>query len=130
MKKIKTYQKNNTTVHHGVCFDALALVPDQSVDLIFADPPYNIGKKFGTFSDAWQSDEHYAEWCRSWLSVCISKLKPSGSLYVMTSTQAMPYLDLWLRERLSIMARIVWHYDSSGVQAKKYFGSIDRKSVV
>jgi site-specific DNA-methyltransferase (adenine-specific) len=42
----------------------------------------------------------------------------------MTSTQAMPYLDLWLRERMSVLSRIVWHYDSSGVQAKKYFGSM------
>ena len=42
----------------------------------------------------------------------------------MTSTQAMPYLDLWLRKRLTILSRIVWHYDSSGVQAKKYFGSL------
>ena len=55
---------------------------------------------------------------RGWLS------KPTGSLYVMTSTQAMPYLDLWLRERLSILSRIIWHYDSSGVQAKNYFGSL------
>jgi site-specific DNA-methyltransferase (adenine-specific) len=42
----------------------------------------------------------------------------------MTSTQAMPYLDLWLRERINILSRIVWHYDSSGVQAKKHFGSL------
>ena len=42
----------------------------------------------------------------------------------MTSTQAMPYLDLWMRKRLSVLSRIVWHYDSSGVQAKKYFGSL------
>ena len=36
----------------------------------------------------------------------------------------MPYLDLWLRDHLTVMSRIVWHYDSSGVQAKKYFGSL------
>lgn len=42
----------------------------------------------------------------------------------MTSTQAMPYLDLWMRDQCNILARIVWHYDSSGVQAKKYFGSM------
>jgi site-specific DNA-methyltransferase (adenine-specific) len=42
----------------------------------------------------------------------------------MTSTQAMPYIDLWLRDRLTVLSRIVWHYDSSGVQAKKYFGSL------
>lgn len=42
----------------------------------------------------------------------------------MTSTQAMPFLDLWLRDRCSIQSRIVWHYDSSGVQAKRYYGSM------
>ena len=36
----------------------------------------------------------------------------------------MPYLDIWLRSRCSVLSRIVWHYDSSGVQAKKYYGSM------
>ena len=42
----------------------------------------------------------------------------------MASTQTMPYLDLWLRDHVTILSRIVWHYDSSGVQAKKYYGSM------
>lgn len=116
--------KEAVTVYNGDCFACLADVEDLSVDLIFADPPYNIGKKFGDFMDVWPSDKHYAEWCYKWLELCIKKLKPNGSLYIMTSTQAMPYLDLWLRERLTVLSRIVWHYDSSGVQAKKFFGSL------
>lgn len=116
--------KKTVTVYNGDCFDCLQDIENESVDLIFADPPYNIGKKFGDFLDDWPSDKHYAEWCYKWLELCIQKLKPNGSLYVMTSTQAMPYLDLWLRERLTVLSRIVWHYDSSGVQAKKYFGSL------
>jgi site-specific DNA-methyltransferase (adenine-specific) len=99
-------------------------VADESVDLIFVDPPYNIGKKFGNFHDQWPSDSAYATWCYGWLNLCIRKLKPTGSMYVMTSTQAMPYIDLHLRERLTILSRIVWHYDSSGVQAKSYYGSM------
>ena len=91
---------------------------------VIVDPPYNIGKQYGDFKDSWASDRDYAEWCYEWLSLCVKKLKPNGSMYVMTSTQAMPYLDLWLRERLTILSRIVWHYDSSGVQAKKYYGSL------
>lgn len=118
------YQNETTTIYQGNCLDALNRIADSSVALIFADPPYNIGKKFGNFSDEWPSDIKYAEWCYEWLSLCIRKLTPSGSLYLMTSTQAMPYIDLWLRERLTILSRIVWHYDSSGVQAKKYFGSL------
>lgn len=115
---------NSASAYNGDCFDCLGDIPDESVDLIFADPPYNIGKKFGDFVDTWPSDKDYAEWCYKWLMLCIQKLKPTGSLYVMTSTQAMPYLDLWLRERLTVLSRIVWHYDSSGVQAKKHYGSL------
>lgn len=52
------------------------------------------------------------------------KLKPSGSLYVMTSTQFMPYFDIFIRKKMIILSRIIWAYDSSGVQAKRYFGSM------
>lgn len=121
---MRKFIKEGITIYNGDCFECLNDVRDESVDLIFADPPYNIGKKFGDFIDSWASDKEYAEWCYEWLQLCIKKLKPHGSLYVMTSTQAMPYLDLWLRERLTVLSRIVWHYDSSGVQAKKHFGSL------
>lgn len=110
---------------HGDALQALELyVPDGSVDLIFADPPYNIGKDFAGCKDKWPSDEAYLDWCYAWLDMCIRKLKPTGSLYVMTSTQFMPYFDLFLRSKMSILSRLVWFYDSSGVQAKKYFGSM------
>ena len=99
-------------------------VPNSSVDLIFVDPPYNIGKQFSNFYDKWLSDKEYVEWCYQWIDVCIKKLKPTGSMYLMTSTQAMPYLDLYIRKKLSVLSRIIWSYDSSGVQAKKYYGSL------
>ncbi len=124
MDKFIKQAKEAVTIYNGDCLDCLEDLKNESIDLIFADPPYNIGKIFGDFIDAWPSDKDYAEWCYKWLELCIKKLKPNGSLYVMTSTQAMPYIDLWLRERLTILSRIVWHYDSSGVQAKKYFGSL------
>ena len=99
-------------------------VPDRSIDLIFADPPYNIGKNFIDLPDKWGSDESYLEWCYKWLELCIKKLKSNGSMYVMTATQHMPYFDIFLRDKVTILSRIVWYYDSSGVQAKKYFGSL------
>jgi site-specific DNA-methyltransferase (adenine-specific) len=60
----------------------------------------------------------------SWLEKCIEKLSANGSLYVMSSTQCIPYLDILLRKKLNILSRIVWSYDSSGVQAKNHFGSM------
>lgn len=99
-------------------------IPDNSIDLIFADPPYNIGKDFNGFKDKWEFENDYLEWSYSWLNLCVKKLKHNGSLYLMASTQSMPYFDLYLRERLTILSRIVWYYDSSGVQAKKFYGSL------
>lgn len=114
--------------HRIYCGDALEVlkheIPDCSVDLLFADPPYNIGKNFAGLKDRWQTDEDYLAWCYQWLALGIQKLKPTGSLYVMTSTQFMPYFDLFLRDRIDILSRIVWYYDSSGVQAKRYYGSL------
>ncbi|MEB3800773.1 adenine-specific DNA-methyltransferase [Flavobacterium columnare] len=104
--------------------EALKTLPDNSVNLIFADPPYNIGKNFNGKIEKWDTEESYLEWCYEWLDLCIQKLKPNGSFYVMTATQFMPYFDIHLRKKLTILSRIVWSYDSSGVQAKKYYGSM------
>ena len=117
-----------TKKHKIILGDALEAlrteVADNSVDLIFADPPYNIGKNFNGHLDKWDKDEDYLNWCYEWLDLCIKKLKPNGSFYVMTSTQFMPYFDIYLRSKLNILSRLVWSYDSSGVQAKKYYGSM------
>jgi len=104
--------------------EALKTLADNSVDLIFADPPYNIGKNFNGKIEKWDTEESYLEWCYEWLDLCVQKLKPNGSFYVMTATQFMPYFDIHLRKKLTILSRVVWSYDSSGVQAKKYYGSM------
>lgn len=109
---------------HGDALQVLDRIPDGTCNLVFADPPYNIGKRFKAFNDRWKNDTEYVEWCELWLSKCINKLTPNGSLYLMSSTQSMPYLDLYLRQHLTVLSRIVWHYDSSGVQARRYFGSL------
>ena len=109
---------------YGDALEAIKSLPDNSVDLIFADPPYNIGKNVNGQSEKWKTEEGYLEWCYEWLDLCIQKLKLNGSFYVMTATQFMPYFDIYLRKKLDILSRIVWSYDSSGVQAKKYYGSM------
>lgn len=121
----KKHQNGSHTIYHGNALEVLQeTIPDGSVDLIFADPPYNIGKRFGEFDDKWPSDSDYAEWCKVWLDLCLSKLSNHGSMYIMTSTQAMPYLDLYLRDKTEVLSRIIWSYDSSGMQAKKHYGSM------
>ena len=123
-EKMREFGNSNHKIFWGDALNVLKKIEDKSVSLIFADPPYNIGKNFSGFLDKWPSDMEYAKWCERWLELCIKKLKPSGTLYVMSSTQAMPYIDIYLKGKMHILSRIVWSYDSSGVQAKKYFGSL------
>lgn len=124
MSDIKILGSDEHRIMLGDAIEALNQIEDGSVDLIFADPPYNIGKNFAGLKDKWSSDEEYLKWCYIWLQKCVDKLKPNGAFYVMTSTQFMPFFDLFLRNKITILSRIVWAYDSSGVQAKNYYGSM------
>ena len=122
---MEIFGNQNHKIIHGDAVEALRTqVADNSVDLFFADPPYNIGKNFNGHIEKWATEEAYLEWCYQWLDMCIKKLKPTGSFYVMTATQFMPYFDIFLRKKLDILSRVVWSYDSSGVQAKNYYGSM------
>ena len=111
-------------VFHGDSLAVLSQLENGSVPLIFADPPYNLGKKFGQTREAWPDQDAYLDWSYTWLQLCLDKLSPRGSFYVMTATQFMPYFDLFLRDRIFVRSRIVWAYDSSGVQARNYYGSL------
>lgn len=111
-------------IYLGDALTVLQNIPDESVDLIFVDPPYNIGKDFAGRKDKWETDEEYLSWCYQWIDLCINKLKSTGSFYVMTSTQFMPFFDIYIRKKMTILSRIIWSYDSSGVQAKNYYGSM------
>ena len=122
---INSYNKDGHIIHNGDVIEVLKTkVEDKSVDLIFIDPPYNIGKNFNGRKDSWKVDQDYLDWCYVWIDLCLQKLKENGSFYIMTSTQFIPYFDLYLRDKTSILSRIIWSYDSSGVQAKKFFGSM------
>ena len=94
------------------------------VDLIFADAPYNIGKDFGNNKDSWDSVASYIEWCKHWIDECMRILSDNGTMYFMTATQHMPYLDVYVSEKYNVLCRIIWSYDSSGVQSKKIYGSL------
>ena len=63
-------------------FAALPNLPDHSVDLMFADPPYNLTKSFNDRKFKKTSVDEYAEWLDSWLSETVRILKPTASIYI------------------------------------------------
>lgn len=121
---MQKFENKGHIIYHGDAIEVLSSeIADNSVDLVFIDPPYNIGKKFNGKKYK-QKDNEYLDWCYQWIDLCLKKLKETGSMYIMTSTQFMPYFDIYLRDKIEILSRIAWYYDSSGVQAKKYYGSM------
>lgn len=119
------YMNNdNSMAILGDSLSVLKKMKDKSVQLIFADAPYNIGKDFGNNSDKWESVHAYIDWCKTWIDECMRVLSDNGTMYFMTATQHMPYLDVFASEKYNVLCRIIWSYDSSGVQSKKIYGSL------
>lgn len=108
----------------GESLSIIKKMKDKSVHLVFADAPYNLGKDFGNDSDRWGNVNDYIEWCKEWIDECMRILSDTGTMYFMTATQHMPYLDVFVSEKYNVLCRIVWAYDSSGVQSKKMYGSL------
>lgn len=119
----KIHSENSMAIL-GDCISVLKNMKNKSVNLIFADAPYNIGKDFGNNSDKWENVQSYVSWCKEWIDECLRVLKDDGTMYFMTATQHMPYLDVYISEHYNVLCRIVWTYDSSGVQSKKLYGSL------
>ena len=97
-----------------LCGDALSLfktINDESVDLIIADPPYNLGKDYGNNLDSREFDE-YLDFSGEWLAHAKRVLTPTGSIYIFMGVRFIPYLYGVLDRELMLLFNswIVWHY--------------------
>ncbi len=117
-------ESKNSLIIFNDCVSTLKSMEAKSVDLIFADPPYNLGKDFGNNSDSWEDKKEYLKWCYEWIDECFRVLTDNGTFYLMNSTQNMPFISVYIQERYHVVNDIIWSYDSSGVQSKKKFGSL------
>lgn len=64
------------------CMTALPKIADGVVDTVFADPPFNLGKKYRANTNDSLPDQQYIDWCKSWIKECVRVLKPGGSLFI------------------------------------------------
>jgi site-specific DNA-methyltransferase (adenine-specific) len=107
-------------VENGDCLKILAELPRCSVDLAFADPPFNIGYDYDRYDDS-RSKAEYLAWTEQWLAAVKRVLKPEGSFYVAIGDEFVAELKVRL-DALGLTMRnwIVWHY-TFGVNCKKKF---------
>lgn len=85
----------------GDCFDVMRAVECESVDLAFADPPFNLGKKYSSRIDDARAQADYLKWCRDWLDEMVRVLKPGGSLFLWNLPKWNLHLGAHLNERLT-----------------------------
>ncbi len=95
------------TIHQGDAVEILQQYPDESIDLVFADPPYNLDKSYTIYDDE-QADHKYIEWCNTWLAEYIRLLKPTGSLFVLNLPRWGLYHANFLNRHLYFQNWIVW----------------------
>lgn len=65
----------------GDCLPVLRQLPDASVDVCFADPPFNLEKRYGSYDDR-KAQEEYVAWCATWIRELVRITKPTGSLFL------------------------------------------------
>ncbi len=76
------YKSDYGALFSADCLKILPLLKDGVIDTIFADPPFNIGKKYGKNTDDLRREEDYLGWCKNWLCECVRVLKPGGALFL------------------------------------------------
>jgi len=97
-----------------ICGDAvreLAKIPSESIDLIAADPPYNLGKNYGNNVD--QKDRTaYHNFTASWMGEAFRVLKPGGSIYCFMGVKFIARLYVLMEEEMGLTPQgwITWHY--------------------
>ncbi len=94
------YQTSLGKLYHADCLHLLPTIPEGSVDAIFADPPFNLGKQYGHWVNDNREEEEYLAWCYAWLEECIRVLAPGGSLFVYNLPKWNIPVGAFLHDRL------------------------------
>jgi DNA modification methylase len=102
---------NEPQILHGDCLDLMKSLESWSIDLVIADPPYNLGKDYGNGSDS-RLRADYLEFTSKWLRESVRVLKPTGSLYVFMGFRFISHLFQIMEEELHLHFNswICWFY--------------------
>src|SRR5918911_1447101 len=108
-------------LHHGDCLALLAGLPPATIDLAFADPPFNIGYEYDGYDDRRES-EHYLAWTRRWGAAVVRVLKPTGTFWLAIGDEYAAELKLIFQGELGLACRswVIWYF-TFGVNCTKKF---------
>lgn len=90
------------------CLEVMAEIPDNSVDMTFADPPFNLNKKYNHYDDSKEKGE-YLDWCKKWLSEMVRITNPTGAIFVHNIPRWLTYFSYYLNEMAYFRHWIAWN---------------------
>ena len=100
------------------CLTGMRELPDNSIDIIIADPPYNIGKDFGNNSDK-QAYPDYIEWVKLWLIECQRLLKPTGTMFIYGFDEILAHISVLLP--IEQHRWLTWYYTNKNVASLNFW---------
>jgi site-specific DNA-methyltransferase (adenine-specific) len=110
-KRIVYFDGKNDFSNKTICGDAFEVIeklPENKFDLLFADPPYNLTKNFGTNSFKQTSLEEYEIWLDSWLSKLVKSLKETASIYICGDWRSSSAIQRVGMKYFVLRNRITW----------------------
>ena len=110
------YQDNSCTIYHGDCREIMNF--RIHVTLIFADPPFNVNKKYERTSD---KRDDYQEWCKDWIYKAFDLLSPKGSFYHMTLSKHLEWKMPIMADNGIFISLIIWKNVSALHSKRKYW---------
>ena len=95
------------SIIQGDCLEFMQSIPDDSVDITFADPPFNLKKKYNGYKDNKEFTK-YVEWCKQWIYEMVRITKPTGSIFVHNIPKWLTYYAGFLNESVYFKHWIAW----------------------
>jgi len=96
----------------GDCLTLFKQIPDNSIDVTFADPPFNLKKKYHRTKDSLEVQD-YLNWCEAWITEMVRVTKPTGSILLHNIPKWLTYYAAVLNQRAHFKHWIAWDAPSS-----------------
>lgn len=104
---MKNYFLPINQILKGDCLKLFKSIPNNSVDCIFADPPFNLNKKYNSHVDKLVETE-YLDWCKLWIDECLRVLKDSGFIFLHNIPKWLTFYANFLNYKAVFRHWISW----------------------
>lgn len=123
-----TINNNSHFLVNGDSLKILQKIPEDCIELIITDPPYNIGLDYGPYSkDRKNRDDYFGE-CKIWLKEIARILKRTGTFYLISYPEINARLLPFIEDELKLRFKrwITWHYPTNIGHSKRNFTKSQR----